>query len=146
MIIIAAQQSSDSLRAEYLMDMSVYKGHPKMFVFVDELRSDKRDSMQKFAYSLRGNLTFSRKLLVWGERVSTIAGVSWGGLSLGVYVVDCKSSYPKINSTFTDYVQIIIVATRQLDTAIHVYRYVQKWRRASSNKDTKNNEPAWYNN
>jgi len=40
------------LRAEYLMDMSVYKGHPKMFVLVDKMRSDKRDSMQKFAYNL----------------------------------------------------------------------------------------------
>jgi len=52
MIIIAAQQSSDSLRVEYLMDTSVYKGHPKMFVFVDKMRSDKRDSMQKFACNL----------------------------------------------------------------------------------------------
>ena len=78
--MLPLQQSSDSLRAEYLMDMSVYKGHPKMFVFVDEMRSDKRDSMQKFAYSLRGNPTFSRKLLVQSERVSTTAGISWAGL------------------------------------------------------------------
>ena len=84
MIIIAVQQSSDSLRAEYLIDMSVYKSHPKMFVFVDNMRSDQRDSMQKFAYSLQGNPTFSRKLLVQGEWVSTIAGISWAGLSLGV--------------------------------------------------------------
>jgi len=46
-----------------------------MFVFVDEMRSDKRDSMQKFAYNLRRNPTFSRKLLVQGERVSTTAGI-----------------------------------------------------------------------
>ena len=53
MIIIAAQQSSDSLRAEYLLDLSVYKGQPKMLVFVDNMRSDKRDSIQKFAYSCK---------------------------------------------------------------------------------------------
>jgi len=41
-----------------------------MFVFVDEMRLDKRDSMQTFAYNLRRN-PFSRKLLVQGERVST---------------------------------------------------------------------------
>jgi len=35
-MIIAAQQS-DSLRAEYLMDMSIYKGHPEMYVFVDKM-------------------------------------------------------------------------------------------------------------
>jgi len=55
-MIIAARQRTDSLRAEYLMDMSVYKGHPEMFVLVDEMGSDKRDSMRKSAYSLRGNL------------------------------------------------------------------------------------------
>ena len=78
MIIIAAQQSSDSLRAEYLLDMSVYKGHPKMFVFVDNMRSDKRDSIcLQFA---KKSYTSSRKLLVQSEWVSTTAGISWAGL------------------------------------------------------------------
>ena len=75
-MIIAVQQRSDSLRAEYLMDMSAYKAHPEMFVFVDEMGSDKRDSMRKFAYSLRRKPAFSRKLLVRGEQVSAIAGIS----------------------------------------------------------------------
>jgi len=46
MIILAAQQSSDSLRPEYFIDMGVYKGYPKIFVFIDDMRSDMRDSMQ----------------------------------------------------------------------------------------------------
>ena len=92
-MVIAAQQRSDSLRAEYLMDMSVYKGHPEMFVFVDEMGSDKRDTMRKFAYSLRGKPAFSRKLLVRGKRVSAIAGISCAGL------LDC---YPVIGSVTAD--------------------------------------------
>ena len=93
MIIIAAQQSGDSLRAEYLLDMSVYKGHPKMFVFVDNMRSDKRDSMQKFAYNLRRNPTFSGKLLVQGEQVSTTAGYIMGWPFIGRVTADWFKNY-----------------------------------------------------
>ena len=64
MIIIAVQQSSDSLRAEYLMDMSVHKGHPKMFVFVDDMRSDER-------FSAKMCLQFARKSYFLKEAAST---------------------------------------------------------------------------
>jgi len=112
MIIIAAQQSSGSLRAEYLMDMGVYKGHPKMFVLVDKMRSDKRDSMQKFAYNLRRNPTFSRKLLVQGERVSTTTGISWAGL------LDCNPFTGSVTADwFKNYAEKALVHSliRKLD-------------------------------
>ena len=44
-MIITAKQRSDVLRTEYLLDMSIYKGHPELFVFVDETGTDRRDSM-----------------------------------------------------------------------------------------------------
>jgi len=50
--------------------------------------------MQKFAYSLHGNPTFSTNLLVRDEQVPTIAGISWAGL------LDC---YPFIGSVTTDW-------------------------------------------
>ena len=52
--MITAKQRSDVLRAEYMIDMQVYKGHPEFFVFIDETGADRQDSMRRFGYSLRG--------------------------------------------------------------------------------------------
>ena len=45
-LVITAKQRSDELRAEYMMDMQVYLGHPEFLVFVDETGTDRRDSMR----------------------------------------------------------------------------------------------------
>ncbi len=79
-MIIAAKQRSDLLRAEYLLDVSIYKGHPELFVFVDETGADRRDAMRKFAYSLRGKPATASKLMVRGHRVSAIVGISCSGI------------------------------------------------------------------
>ncbi len=79
-MIIAAKQRSDVLRAEYLLDVSIYKGHPELFVFVDETGADRRDAMRKFAYSLRGKPATARKLMVRGHRVSAVVGISCSGI------------------------------------------------------------------
>ena len=34
--------------------MEVHKGHPELLVFVDETGTDRRDSMRRFGYSVRG--------------------------------------------------------------------------------------------
>jgi hypothetical protein len=57
--------------------MSVYRGHPELFVFVDETGADRRD---KFAYSIRGHPATASKLLVRGQRVSAIQGMSCDGI------------------------------------------------------------------
>lgn len=54
-MVITAQQRSELLRFKYLTDMTVYVGHPDLFIFVDETGADGRDCMRKFGYSLRGN-------------------------------------------------------------------------------------------
>jgi len=74
-MIITAVQQLDILRAEYLLDISVYKGHPELFVFIDETGADRRDAMRKFAYSLRGKPAVAKKLLVRGHRVSAIVAM-----------------------------------------------------------------------
>ena len=51
-----------------------------MLVFVDESGADRRDSLRKFGYSLRGKRTMSRKLLYRGRHVSTIAALSVSGM------------------------------------------------------------------
>ena len=49
--------------------MTVYTGHPELFVFIDETGSDRRDCMR---YSLRGKPAVSDKLLWRGQRASAI--------------------------------------------------------------------------
>ena len=63
LLMITAKQKkrSDVLRAEYMIDMQVYEGHPEFFVFIDKSGADRRDSMCRFRYSLRGKLVRAQK-------------------------------------------------------------------------------------
>ena len=79
-MITTATQRSDQLRCEYLSDMSIYQGHPELFVFVDETGTDRRDIMRKFAYSIRGKPATVSKLMVRGQRVSDVVGISNDGV------------------------------------------------------------------
>ena len=76
MIITATQR----MHVEYLLDISVYKGHPELFVFIDETGPDRRDAMGRFAYSLRGNPAVAQKLMVRGHHVSAIVAMSCTGI------------------------------------------------------------------
>ena len=78
---ITAKQRSDALRADFLMDMSIYKDHPELFLFVDETGTDKRDSMRKFGYDLRGMPPVSQKILFRGQRHGRIQKMARGGYS-----------------------------------------------------------------
>lgn len=62
-MVVHAIQRSEVLRSQYLLDMSIFRGHPDMLVFVDETGTDRRDCMRRFGYSLRGRPAVSRKLL-----------------------------------------------------------------------------------
>ena len=73
---LAAQQRSELLRSQYIIDMSVYQGHPEFFIFVDEMGSDRRDRMRKFAYNLKGRPPVVEKFLFRGEHVSAITAMT----------------------------------------------------------------------
>ena len=93
-------QRSDLLQAEYLLDMQVFHGHPKMLVFVDETGADRRNCLRRFEYSLRGKPAVSKKLLVRGQRVLAIAAMSTEG------ILDCYTVTGSVNgSQFSDFVQ-----------------------------------------
>ena len=74
---LAAQQRSELLRSQYIIDMSAYQGHPEFFIFVDEMGSDRRDRMRKFAYNLKGRPPVVEKFLFRGEHVSAITRHLW---------------------------------------------------------------------
>ena len=91
-MIITATQRSNILRAEYLLDISVYKGHPELFVFIDETGADRRDAMRRFAYSLRGKPAVAQKLMVRGHRVSAIVAMSCTG------IIDFNTTTESVNA------------------------------------------------
>lgn len=96
---VTAKQRSDELRAEYLSDMQVYRGHPEMLVFVDETGADRRDCMRKFGYSLRGKPARAHKLLWRGQRVNALTAMSTAG------ILDCYTTTGSVTAdTFEEFV------------------------------------------
>ena len=103
-MVIAAQQRCDFLRSKYLLEISVYSGHPEFFIFIDETGADRRDSMRKFAYSLRGKPAMVTKLLKRGQCVSAIVGMSHNG------IIDFYTTLSTVNSdSFLKFVQNCLI-------------------------------------
>jgi transposase len=81
---IVAKQRDEELRCIYRSDVSLYERH--MLVFVDETGADRRDSLRKYGYSVRGKTPKSFKMLVRGKRISTIAIMTVNGI-LDMHIV-----------------------------------------------------------
>ena len=75
---LVAIQQDEGLRAQFVSDVSLYD--PEMIIFIDETGSDKRDSLRKYGYSLRGRPARSHKIISRGEHVSAIAMMSMNGM------------------------------------------------------------------
>ena len=75
---LIAMQRDDDLRAQFSIDVSLFK--PEMLIFIDETGSDCRDRLRRYGYSIRGKPPKSIKLLVRGERISVIAAMSSEGV------------------------------------------------------------------
>lgn len=73
---VTALQRNELLRAQYMLDMSMFAHNPDLFVFVDEMGSDRRARERRFAYSLRGSTPTAKRLLFRGEHVTAIAAMS----------------------------------------------------------------------
>ena len=46
---------------------------PEMFVFVDETGADRRNTLRKYGYSMRGRPALNHSFLIRGERISAIS-------------------------------------------------------------------------
>ena len=73
-----ALQRSDVKRAEFIGEMMQF--NTDMFVFVDETGSDRRNSIRKFGYGLKGIPPVSYNLRVSGKRISAIGVLSTRGM------------------------------------------------------------------
>ena len=99
---LVAKQRDDFLRAQFSCDVAMYK--PEMLIFLDETGSDKRNTLRKYGYSLRGKPAVSQKLLVRGKRVSAIAFMSVCG------VLDLKIVEGTVDSdTYCDFVEKVLL-------------------------------------
>ena len=73
-----AIQRSDMLRARFMAEISVYD--PAMLIWIDETACDKRHTVRKYGYSIRGLPLSDHRLLVRGIRYTAIPVVSIEGI------------------------------------------------------------------
>ena len=73
-----ASQLDKSLRLQFSFNVSVYS--PEMFVFVDETGADRRNTLRKYGYSIRGKPPKRFSFLSRGKHISAIACMSTAGL------------------------------------------------------------------
>ena len=93
-----AVQRNEELRIRYKQDISIF--NPDMFVFIDETGSDRRDTMRKFGYSLRGKPAKASNVFHRGTHVTAIAALNMNG------IVDCSPITGGVNSDmFKEFVE-----------------------------------------
>lgn len=73
-----AIQRSDMLRARFMADILVYD--PAMPIWIDETGCDRRDTIRKYGYSIRGLPLSDHRILVRGIRYTAIPIVSVEGI------------------------------------------------------------------
>jgi hypothetical protein len=83
-----ALQQSDAVRAKFMEEISVYD--PSMLVWLDESGCDRRHTIIKYGYSLRGMPMSDHRILVRGTRYSVIPIMSFEGIH-DVYIIIIKA-------------------------------------------------------
>jgi transposase len=73
-----ALQQSECLRAKFMAEVSIYD--PNMLVWIDESGCDRRNTIRKYGYSIRGIPHCNQHLLVRGIRYSAIPVLSTTGV------------------------------------------------------------------
>ena len=64
MIRHVALQQSEAMRAKFMAEVSIYD--PSMLVWIDESGCDRRNSIRKYGYSVRGIRPVDHRILVRG--------------------------------------------------------------------------------
>ena len=97
-----ALQQSDAARAKFMAEISIYD--PSMLVWLDESGCDRRHTIRKYGYSLRGMPMSDRRILVRGTRYSVIPIISLQGIH------DCYITDGTVNGEkFTKFVRTYLL-------------------------------------
>ena len=75
-----AIQQSDTMRAKFMAEVHVSMYDPAMPVWIDESGCDRRNSIRKYGYSVKGIPPVEHMLLVRGTRYSAIPVMSIAGI------------------------------------------------------------------
>ena len=73
-----ALQQSEARRIQYMAEISLF--HPDMLIWIDETGSDRRNSIRKYGYSLRGTPAQVFQLRVGGKCISAIPILTTHGI------------------------------------------------------------------
>ena len=73
-----ALQQSEAMRAKFMAEVSIYD--PSMLVWIDESGCDRRNSIRKYGYSVRGIRPVDHRILVRGTRYSAVPVMSVQGI------------------------------------------------------------------
>lgn len=73
-----ALQRSEECRARFMAEISMYD--PSMLVWIDETGCDRRNSLRRYGYSIRGMPPRDYRLLIHGTRYSAIPVLSLQGI------------------------------------------------------------------
>ena len=99
-----AIQRDGFLHLQFISEVSLLNYDQDMMVFLDETGSDRRNSIRKYGYSIRGRPLISEKLLVHGKRIFAIAFMSVNGM------LDCKTVTGSVDgAVFYDFVQTSLI-------------------------------------
>ena len=80
-----AIQRCDVQRARYISEIMDF--NPKTLIFIDETGSNRRNTIRKYGYSLRGMTPVSHKFTVYGKRLSAIGILTYRGIE-DVYIAE----------------------------------------------------------
>ena len=94
-----AIQQSDAMRAKFMAEISVYD--PSMFIWLDESGCDRRNTLRKYGYSIRGIRPVDHRLLVRGIRYSAIPIMSIAGLQDLYIAEEWRQIYILCNNMLT---------------------------------------------
>ena len=75
-----AIQRCDVQRARFISEIMDF--NPKTLIFIDETGSNRRNTIRKYGYSLRGMTPVSHKFTVYGKRLSAIGILTYRGIIL----------------------------------------------------------------
>ena len=73
-----ALQRDETLRQQYVTDITIYPH--ETLIFVDETGTERKGTLRKYGYSLRGKPLKAQRLLVHGEHLSCIVAMSLDGI------------------------------------------------------------------
>ena len=95
-----ALQQSEAKRSTYMAEISAFR--PEMLLWIDETGCDRRNSLRRYRYSVRGTTAHDFVLRIAGKRYSAIKVMSIKGVQ-GVYIL-CEGSV-KNGDRFLDFIR-----------------------------------------